>query len=255
VIVMAAMKKLVLVIVLLVVLVGGGLALADFVFDETRTTTRTVSEPLRAIVVNADAGDVDLVPAGKRVQVRETQHYVLTKPKLEMVVKNGVLTLDSDCGAPVLRCYADLRVTVPRGVTVTVVADSGDVDAREIDVRSAHIESDSGDVRLGLVGRQGLVWAHADSGRVDVIAASARAVDAQTDSGDVAVDVFRQAPRRVVARSDSGFVQVIARKGAYAIEAHSDSGDVTITGLTRNDRAPRSIEARSGSGDVALRAR
>ena len=46
-----------------------------------------------------------------------------------------------------------------------------------------------------------------------------------------------------MARSDSGRVQVLARKGAYAIKANSDSGDVKITGLTRNDRARRSIEA------------
>ena len=43
--------------------------------------------------------------------------------------------------------------------------------------------------------------------------------------------------------------------GAYAIKAHSDSGDVTNAGLTRNDRASSSIDARSDSGDVALRAR
>jgi hypothetical protein len=249
------MKRLLLVLVVLVVLVGGGLAVVNFALDRTRTTTRTVSVPVREIVVKSGAGDVDLVPGSKRVEVRETQHYVLTKPSLALSVKNGVLTLDTDCGAKVIKCYADLRVAVPSEVTVTVEANSGDVDAREVSVTSAHIKSDSGDVTLGLVGRQGLVWAHADSGRVDVIAANARAVDAQSDSGDVAVDVFRQAPRRVVARSDSGFVQVLVAKGAYAIKARSGSGDVKITGLTRNDRAPRSIDARSDSGDVALRAR
>jgi hypothetical protein len=58
-----------------------------------------------------------------------------------------------------------------------------------------------------------------------------------------------------VARSDSGGVQILVPKGAYAIKAHTDSGDVKITGLTRNDRAPRSIDASSDSGDIALRAR
>lgn len=252
---MAAIKKLLLLIILLAVVVSGGLAIANLAFDHTRRTTQTVTAAVREIVVKSGAGDVALVPGGKRLEVRETRHYVLQKPKVKLAVKDGVLTLDSDCDALVLKCHADLRVTVPRGVAVTVAADSGDVDAREIDVRSAHMQSDSGDVTLGLVGRQRLVWAHADSGRVDVIAADARAVDAQTDSGDLAVDVFKRSPRRVVARSDSGFVQVVVLKGAYAIRAHSDSGDVTNAGLTRNNRASSSIDARSDSGDVALRAR
>lgn len=251
------MKKALVGIVLLAVLAAGGLAVVNFALDRTQRTTQTVAEPVREIVVKSGAGDVDLVPAGGRIEVRQTRHYVLSKPEVKLTVKDGVLTLDSDsdCGAIVLKCYADLRVTVPRGSAVTVEADSGHTDAREINPRSVHMQSDSGDVQVGLVGRQRLVWAHADSGRVDVIAADARAVDAQTDSGDVAVDVFRRAPRRVVARSESGFVQVLALRGAYAIEAKTDSGEVKINGLIRNDRAPNSIGAQSDSGDIALSAR
>jgi hypothetical protein len=45
--------------------------------------------------------------------VRQSQHYVLNKPRLQLTVKNAVLTLDSDCATNVFKCYADLRVTVP----------------------------------------------------------------------------------------------------------------------------------------------
>jgi len=249
------MKRVLLVIVLLVVLVGGALAVANFVLDREGSTGQTVSEPVGTIIVKSAGGDVDLVPSSGRVEVRSMQHYVIKRPDLKVSVENGVLTIDAGCDTPVLKCYADLRISVPANLAVTVEADSGDVDARKVRARSLHAESDSGDVRLGLVSRQRLVWAHTDSGAVDVIAADVRAVDAQSDSGDVAVDVFRRAPRRVVARSDSGFVQVLAIKGAYAIEARSDSGDVKVVGLTRNERSPRSIEASSDSGDIALRAR
>ena len=228
---------------------------ANLVLDGMLVSTQTIAEPVHAIVVKSGAGDVNLIPTGGRIEVRQTQHYVLEKPNVTLRVRDGVLTLDSDCSAIVLKCSADVRVTVPRGIDVTVEADAGDIDAREVNARSVHMQSDSGDVRLGLVGRQRLVWAHADSGRVEVIAANARAVDAQTDSGDVAVDVFRRAPRRVVVRSGSGFVQVLALNGDYAIKTRTDSGEVKIDGLSRNDRAPNSIEARSDSGDIALRAR
>lgn len=244
-----------LVIVLLVVLVGGALAVANFVLDSESSAGQTVSQPVGTIVVKSGAGDVELVPSSMRVEVRRTEHYVVKRPSFKLSVADGVLTVDTDCATPVLKCYTDLRISVPQNVAVTVEADSGDVDAREARPRSVHAESDSGDVRLGLVGRQRLVWAHTDSGAVDVIAADVRAVDAQSDSGDVAVDVFRRAPRRVVARSDSGSIHVLARKGAYAIDADSDSGDVKIAGLSRNDRSARSIEASSDSGDVTLRAR
>ena len=251
---MLVVKRVLKVLVVLVVLVAGAVALATYVLDSSAGTGQSFGQPIREIVVKSGAGDVDLVPASERVDVRSDGHYVLKRPSFDQSVENGVLTIETDCATQVLKCYTDLRIAVPRGVTVTVDAED-DVDARDVALRAAHVESDSGDVQLGLVGRQGLVWAHSDSGGVDVIAADARAVDAQSDSGDVAVDVFRRAPRRVVARSDSGLVQVLARKGAYAIDAKTDSGDVKIIGLTRNARARRSIEASSDSGDVRLRAR
>jgi DUF4097 and DUF4098 domain-containing protein YvlB len=249
------MKKVLLGMVLLAVIAGGGLAVVNLALDRTQTTTQTIGEPISEIVVKSGGGDVDLVPAGKRIEVRQIQHYVLSKPKLKLHVKNAVLTLASNCAAKIAKCYADLRIALPVGVAVTVETDSGDIGSREINVRSVHVRSDSGNVLLVLIGRQRLVWAHADSGRVDVIAANARAVDAQTDSGDVAVDVFGRAPRRVRARSDSGSVQVLALKGDYAINAKTDSGNVKLDGLIRNARAANSIDARSDSGNIALRAR
>lgn len=233
--VIVGMNKLLLVIVFLVVLVGSALAVVNFALDSTTVKTQTVTERVREIVVKSGGGGVDLAPAAEQIEVRETQHYVFGKPRLELNVKNGVLTLDSDCKAALVKCYADLRVTVPPGIEVTV-------------------DTDSGDAILALIGRQRLVWAHTDSGNVEVLVANARAVDAQTDSGDVMVDVFDSRPRRVVARSDSGSIQVLVPKGDYAVDAQTDSGEVDIGGITRNDRAPNSIEARTDSGDITIRA-
>ena len=251
---MQVVKRVLKVLVVLVVLVGGAVALGTYVLDSSAGTGSSYGQPIREIVVKSGSGDIDLVPASKRVAVRSDGHYVLKRPSYDESVENGVLTIETDCARQVLKCYTDLRIAVPRGVTVTIDAED-DVFAPQVALRAAHIESDSGDVQLALIGRQGLVWAHSDSGVAEVIAADARAVDAQSDSGDVAVDVFRRAPRRVVARSDSGTVQVLARRGAYAIDAKTDSGDLKVVGLTRNDRARRSIEASSDSGDVTLRAR
>lgn len=247
------MKKLLVVVAVLVVLVGGGLAVVNLALDDTTLKTHVVAGSVREIVVKSGAGAVDLVPAGERIEVRETQHHVFKRPKLEQDVENGVLTLESGCDGIAFTCYADLRVTVPAGIKVTVEADSGDVEARGIDVRETRLQSDSGNVKLELVGRQRLVRAHTDSGNVDVVAANTRAVDAQTDSGNVTVNADGN-PRRVVTHTDSGNVEVAVPKGDYAVEAETDSGDVNIDGITRNDHASRSIQARTDSGNVTLRA-
>jgi hypothetical protein len=247
------MRKLLLAVVVLLVVVAGGLVVVSVALDRTAVKRHTIKGPVSAIVVKSGSGDVDLVPAGSRLEVRETQHYVLAKPKLEQTVAGGVLTISSDCDTRILTCYADLRVTVPPGAAVTVEAGSGDVDAAGIAPRNARLHSDSGDVRLELVGRQQVASAHTDSGDVDVTAAAVRMIDAQTDSGDVSVDA-RERPRRLAALSDSGDVTVTTPPGAYAVDAKTDSGDVKVEGLTINERAPSSIQARTDSGDVAVRA-
>ena len=250
----AGMRKLLLAVVVVLVVVAGALVVASVALHRTTVKRHAVpAGPVSTIVVKSGAGNVDLVPAGTRLEIRETQHYVLTKPKLEQTLAGGVLVISSTCDMKVLTCYADLRVTVPPGAAVTVDADSGDIDATGIGVRNARARSDSGDVRLEPAGRQQLASARTDSGDVDVVAAAARAIDARTDSGDVTVDA-RSRPQRVVARSDSGDVTVTVPPGAYAVDAKADSGDVKVEGITIDKRAPNSIQARTDSGDVSVRA-
>jgi DUF4097 and DUF4098 domain-containing protein YvlB len=245
------MKKLLIVIAVLVVVVPGGLVLVGLAFGHTKVRTHTVAGPIREIVVKSGSGDVDLLPADGRVQVRETRHYVFKQPTLEQDVTNGVLTLEADCSSLYFNCSTDLRVTVPAGIEVKVEADSGNIHAGGIGVHDIHAQSDSGDVHLALAGRQSLAWAHTDSGDVHVQTAGARAVDARTDSGDVRVET-RGETTRVVAQTDSGDVDVDVPAGEYAVDTDTDSGDVEIDGISRNDRAPRTIEAHTDSGDIKL---
>ena len=247
------MRTPLLLLALLVIVAVGGLAIMNLAFDRTKVNTHAVAGEVREVVVRSERGAVELVPARAGVVVRETQHYLLRKPVLERSVSGGVLTVESRCDTYVMACYADLRISVPAGIEVTVDADSGDVDARRVAVRALHAGSDSGDLRLRLAGRQGLVWAHTDSGDIDAVAANVRAVDAQSDTGDVIV-AAGGAPRRIVARTDSGDVIVAVPRGAYAVSADTPSGSVDFEGeISRNDRAERSIEAQSDSGDVTLR--
>ena len=246
------MKQVVIVLALFAVLVPAAVVLADAALQNTTVTTHAFPGPIDAIVVRSERGDVELVPGrGLSVRVRETRHYLLKQPTLERDVRGGTLTLDAHCEGAIVTCVSDLRVSVPAGATVRLDVGSGDVDARGIDVGEARLRSDSGDLRLELIGRQQRVRARTDSGDIDVRARDARVIDAQTDSGDVVVAASAR-PRRIRAVADSGNVRVVVPAGAYATTPKTDSGNVTEDGIFRNDRAASAIEARTDSGDVTL---
>jgi hypothetical protein len=268
------MKTLLVIGVIVVLAIPAGFALVGVAFDHTKVKTHSVAGQVREIVVRADSGDVELIRAVGPVQVRETQHYLFRTPRLERDLTGGVLTLETTCsGGFYFTCSADLRVTVPPGIKVTVQADSGDVHANAIDVRdidaqsdsgNVHLEltgrqtlvdadSDSGDVHLELRGRQALARAHSDSGDIDVVTEAARSIEARTDSGSVHVEAVGR-PQRVIARTDSGDVDVRVPAGDYAVDADADSGDLDVRkSIVRDDRAAASIEAHTDSGDVTLR--
>jgi hypothetical protein len=246
-------KQVLIVLALFAVLIPAAVVLADVAFQNTTVTTHRFPGPIDEIVVRADRGDVELVPGrGLSVRVRETRHYLFKQPTLERSVRGGSLTLQARCDQMLgITCFNDLRVSVPAGATVRLDVDAGDVDARGIDVGEARLRSDSGDLRIELVGRQGLVRARADSGGIDVRVRAARVIDAQSDSGDVVVAASAR-PRRIRAVTDSGNVRVVVPAGAYATTPKTDSGNVTMDGISRNDRAGSAIEARTDSGDVTL---
>lgn len=252
------MRKVLLVVVVSVLVAGAGLTLFNLTQGQTKVRDHAIATAgLREIVVRSESGDVRVISGGRgSVAVRETQHYTTKRPALDRDYEDGVLTLDSNCSGGVwFNCSADLRVSVPAGVTVTVDADSGDVHADGVESGEVHLKSDSGDVHAEVSGRQRLVWAHSDSGSVSVDARDALGIDAQTDSGDVKVDAAGRV-RRVVAHSDSGDVEVGLPPGEYAVRAETDSGDVEVEDeISRNDRAARSVQAATDSGDVAVRAR
>ena len=255
------MKSLLLVILFLVlaIVIAGVIALAvtNLGVDRTATKNHLVSGTLREVVVKPGRGDVQFVPAGKLVRVSETQHYLIEKPELALTRANGVLTIEPKCDdyPDVVVCFSDLRITVPPGVKVTVDGGKGDVDMRAVDVRGVHVETGSGDIELGVIGRPGLLWAHSDSGDVELVAASARAVDVRSSSGDVQADVGAK-PRRVLARSDDGDIELALPRGIYAIKTKaSDPDDVQVRGLSRNAASSSSIDVRTDSGDIDVRPR
>lgn len=189
---------------------------ANKALEKTTTSTHVISEPVRAVVIDIDVGDVELVRAGESVEVRETLEYALHKPTVRRAVVDGVLTLKSDCdGAWFFDCGTDLRVDVPAGVPVRIRADVGTVKAIALDSPDVRVKNDVGDIRLDLIG-----------------------------------DLMH-----VEARSDVGDIDVAVPDAAYAIDTSTDVGDDDVHGVVQDDRAPRTIVAGADVGDVNVHGR
>ena len=267
------MKKALVLVALLVVLLAAGLVPADIVFENTKVKTHTFPGPIDEIVVRSDGGDVELVRArGRGRQVRETQHYLLKQPTLERDVEDGVLTLEARCEASFVTCFSDLRVSVPAGAMDHGRRRLG----RRRRARDRRRRGAAGE-RLGRhaprAARPPAARARARRTRATSTSrrATCAAIDAQTDSGDVVVttraardvdgaDGLRRRRRRGerAAAPDPrrhGLRRRAGRRAGGRVRASppkTDSGDVEVDGISRNDRAARSIEARTDSGDVTL---
>jgi|tagenome__1003787_1003787.scaffolds.fasta_scaffold20635482_1 hypothetical protein len=220
---------------LLVVLFGAVYAV-NTLFDHEKSERFTISQPVQKVVVASDAGDVEVVAtATKRVIVRQTTHWVTSKPTPERTVSGGVLRLADGCKRdwPIFRCDTSYRIEVPRDLAVEAHADAGDVLVRGVG-GSLAMTSDAGDVEAtGLTGTH--VKANSDAGDVQLaLAIAPSSLDAQTDAGDVDIELPR---------------------GEYALNADTDAGDVSVSGIVRYDRSAHAVKARSDAGDVTVHAR
>jgi DUF4097 and DUF4098 domain-containing protein YvlB len=213
------MKKILLIAgaAVLALLTLGGIAYAAnqaFATGETKTTR--VSEPVRAIALDIDTGDVELVRGSGQVKIEQTSEYLMSEPDVERSVKDGVLTLKSDCGGLfLLDCTTDFRIEVPSGVAVQVRTDVGNVTSTDLA---------SSDVRV------------------------------KTDVGDVDV-ALTAAPDRLEALTDVGDVELRLPDAAYDTETDTDVGEIDVNGVVQDDRAPRSVTAKTDVGDITIKGR
>jgi DUF4097 and DUF4098 domain-containing protein YvlB len=145
-----------------------------------------------------------------------------------------------DCGE-----NSDIQLDVPRGATIYLRTESGDVEVA--DIAEAHVQTSSGDVALRRIAKaseaksaNGDLSLEDSSGRVrlgsisgDVEARNVKAIEAsdslilRSTSGDITLDHVGQA--KVEASTISGIVNLhgpLARGGSYDFK--TTSGDVTL---------------------------
>ena len=69
------------------VLLGGAVYAAAEVLEESDTHNDTITRPVHQIVIKADAGDIELVPGGRSVEVERTDDYSLESPDVSRTIE------------------------------------------------------------------------------------------------------------------------------------------------------------------------
>ena len=118
-------------------------ALGDGAVDE-----HVVRAPVHEVHVEAEEGDVTLVPASSRVDVRVRRDHFINTPDATERLAGGVLTLRTRCPLGFVRCRSDYRLGIPPGVAVTVDKPSGRVDAHAIGGGVTQLREDSGPLSI-----------------------------------------------------------------------------------------------------------
>jgi hypothetical protein len=207
-----------------------GAALIPILTRDSRESAR-VEGPVRSVVVDSERGAV-LVRAGEAGGATVAQHrkWILVGPEVDVDLTDGVLRVDVSCPAlSVASCSADLDLAVPEDVAVDVKTVRGHLDVR---------------------GVRGTVKAVSEDGDVTVDAPSERVTAAAiTGTVDVRTPV---SPVTVTAQSETHDVIVRVPPGDYRLALFSGVGSTSVVGVTDDRTAPRSLTARSGSGDVRV---
>jgi hypothetical protein len=178
------------------VLLGGAMFAAAEALEETDTHRETIPGKVDHVVIEAESGDIEVVPGGRSVQVERTDRYAGESPDVSQTVEDGVLTLDAECdGVFSVFCTVDYRVEVPEGVTVDARTYVGDVDVRVAHKANVTARTHVGDIDVEL-----------PRGRYDV------ETDTAVGDADVEGVVDADKSRHIVeARADVGSVDVTAR--------------------------------------------
>lgn len=231
----------------------GVLMAASFAFRTTVEDGVSIAERVERVVVDGD-GDVKIVAdaAADSVTVDWRSRYFVDRPDVTWQVDRSTLNLESSCGtfSVITNCTTRFTLRVPAGVALAVQASSGDVEV-EGPTGALTLATRSGDV----VARAAAPAIVLDTRSGDVVVeGSATDVAASTRSGDVEITIAGEPPAGVRAETESGDVLVEVPYAAYDVETDTRSGDDNVTGIREDSAAPRTILARTSSGDVTVRA-
>jgi hypothetical protein len=221
------------------VLVGlGSLTVVSQFFrrTSTETTTTTVTEQVHQVVARTDIGDVSVHEGdpGQPLVIRRILTWSFNRPTAEVAQHGSRVEIVGRCptiGFSFGHCAVNFDVTLPRGTSVVLTSQTGDVTASGIG---------------------GTLEATTDTGNVDLRDLRSERVTATSSTGDVAVTLLT-APRSVRTGTSTGDVRVrVPADGtAYQVTANTSVGDRTVH-VPTDPVSPRTINASTSVGDLVV---
>ncbi len=227
-------------------------ALATFFPNEDRITL-SPDGTIRSVEVDVDAGRVTVVPATHATTVERTRTYLAGEPRATETVVGDVLRIAAECPRIVtFGCKVDYRVKVPPGVAVRIRTEHGSVSVAEI-TGLVDVDTKAGGVRLTRT--RGPVRVNTSAGNVDGIDLAASFLDATTGAGRIRLSLA-EPPGRLGLRTGAGNIDVAlpVADGGYRVDADAGAGRVDV-GVEQNEGGSRTVVARSGAGNIAVRVR
>ena len=217
----------------------------------TEHQSQEYAEQVTLVEIRLDSGDVTLSPsAADTVSVSRRLQWRTSKPVVTETFDAGTMRISVTCANRIGTCEVDYGLKVPAAASVQVHTDSGNVSITDL-TGGAEVDTDSGDITMD--GAGGVVRVVADSGEIRADRLSSGDVQVSVDSGDVAL-AFVTAPTAVDAQSQSGDVTVTVPRvnGGYSVRAATDSGRRTVTVDEAATAGAHSIVATTDSGDVTV---
>ena len=174
------------------------------------------------VVVDVDAGSVELVPA-KTLRVERTVRGSRRNLHLSHTLQGGVLTLSGRC-VTVLPCALDVRVDLPPGIGAAVELGDGEVWATAVPEL---------DLRLG-----------SGTANVDVLGRLTAQVGAGVLEGSLATDAHARA---TVGRGD---IDLRVPSGPWRLDIAAE--DLVIQGVQPDEQALGTLELVAPAGTVRI---
>lgn len=267
-----------LVVAALIVLVIAGTALAAVGRVEHRVDDRHRIAAAPRLVIRGGQADI-VVTATARTDVEVHRVATWSGPDEPGVpsTRNGTIRL-AGCRSAWWKsvntipwmCRTRYELAVPAGTALDITSGSGDVRIAGT-VDDVTVSGGSGTVDMTRTRSTGAIVATVGSGDLH-IGPGGRAITATTGSGDVVGDritadrvrartgsgsvtmSFATAPSDVSTSTGAGGITLRLPVGGYRIEADASAGDTNVDRELVNGQSPRVVTARSGSGDVTVRA-
>ncbi len=217
----------------IVVIAGLALGIGWLASLHTSSSRYLISEPIQRIELEIAAGNIVIVGTqSSALEVRRTDHYAFGHRATEQrSLSDGVLRIVSRCPKIVVgSCSASYELAVPETVTVTA-------------------NDSRGNVRL--TGFRGSAAVTTGTGDVDVEAYCGFDLAATTGAGHVRI-AAACSPQHLEVRTRSGDATALVPPGRYRVSAISGTGQPHISGITRDERAPFTIDMHSGSGSLTI---